>query len=64
MDPNQFGIHEFTQWAKKVGTQPMMAINLGTRGLAEAKDLIEYCNHPQGSTLSDLRTSHGDKRPV
>ena len=63
MDPNQFGIHEFTQWTKKVGTEPMMAINLGTRGLAEAKDLVEYCNHTEGSTLSDLRTNHGAKDP-
>ncbi|MBI9096423.1 MAG: hypothetical protein JEY71_16280 [Sphaerochaeta sp.] len=54
MDPNQFGIHEFIRWADKVGTKPMMAINLGTRGLSEAKDLVEYCNHPEGSTLSDL----------
>ena len=63
MDSNQFGIHEFIQWTEKVGTKPMMAINLGTRGLSEAKDLVEYCNHPGGSTLSDLRTNHGAKQP-
>ena len=63
LDPNQFGIKEFLEWSKKVGTEPMMAINLGTRGISEAKDLVEYCNHPMGSALSDLRISHGSEKP-
>ncbi len=41
----------------------MMVFNLGTRGLAEAKELVEYCNHPGGSYLSDLRKSHGSEEP-
>jgi len=63
LDPNQFGLQEFMHWTKKVGTEPMMVINLGTRGLAEAKDLVEYCNHSGGSYLSDLRKSHGSEKP-
>ena len=23
-----------------------MAVNLGTRGIDEARNLVEYCNHP------------------
>lgn len=41
----------------------MMAVNLGTRGAMEAKELIEYCNHPSGTALSDLRIKHGYKEP-
>lgn len=63
LDPNQFGLKEFIHWAKKINTEPMMVVNLGTRGLAEAKELVEYCNHPKGSTLSDLRRSHGSEEP-
>ncbi len=63
LDPNKFGIQEFIAWTKKVGCEPMMAINLGTRGISEAKDLVEYCNHPGGSQLSDLRKSHGAEEP-
>ena len=63
LDPNQFGLQEFMHWARKVGTEPMMVFNLGTRGLAEAKELVEYCNHPGGSYLSDLRKSHGSEEP-
>ncbi len=40
-----------------------MAINLGTRGPDEARNLVEYCNHPSGSYYSDLRRSHGFEAP-
>jgi alpha-L-arabinofuranosidase len=41
----------------------MMAINLGTRGVDAARNLVEYCNHPSGSRYSDLRRSHGVEEP-
>ncbi len=63
VESNQFGLNEFMSWCKKAGTEPMMAINLGTRGAAEAMDLLEYCNHPSGTAMSDLRISHGVKDP-
>ena len=63
VETNEFGLNEFMSWCKKVGTEPMMAINLGTRGMQEAKDLLEYCNHPAGSQMADLRISHGVKEP-
>ena len=40
-----------------------MAVNLGTRGIADACNLLEYCNHPSGTKYSDLRIAHGDKDP-
>jgi alpha-N-arabinofuranosidase len=63
LDPNQFGIKEFVNWCRKVGTAPMMALNLGTRGIDEAKALVEYCNYPKGTALSDLRIRHGSEVP-
>jgi alpha-N-arabinofuranosidase len=62
-EPNQVGVNEFVRWCRKAHTTPMMALNLGTRGLQEALDLLEYCNHPSGSALSDLRVSHGEREP-
>ena len=44
LESNQFGLHEFMHWAAKAGVEPMMAVNLGTRGIAEACDLLEYSN--------------------
>src|SRR5690625_5033787 len=63
IEPNQVGVNEFADWATLAGTEAMMAVNLGTRGINEARDLIEYCNHPGGSYWSDLRRSHGYEEP-
>ena len=62
-EPNTFGMGEFMAWAGRTGVEPMVALNLGTRGVAEALDLLEYCNHPQSTHLSDLRVSHGYPEP-
>ena len=63
IETNQFGLHDFLSWTKKIGTEPMMAVNLGTRGLQEACDLIEYANHPGGTSLSDRRIANGAADP-
>lgn len=63
LEPNYVGTNEFVDWAKKVGTDVMMAVNLGTRGPDAARNLVEYCNHPGGSYYSDLRRSHGYADP-
>ena len=40
----------------------MLAVNLGTRGLAEAVDLLEYCNFPGGTEMSDRRIKNEEGR--
>lgn len=62
-EPNEFGTNEFLNWCKKADTECMMAVNLGTRGPEEARNLVEYCNHPGGTYWSDLRKSHGVQEP-
>lgn len=63
IETNQVGINEFVKWTKKANSEPMVAVNLGTRGIDAARNLIEYCNHPSGTSLSDLRCKHGYKTP-
>lgn len=63
IETNAFGLNEFMDWTKKAGTSPMMAVNLGTRGVEDAKNIIEYCNLQGGSYYSDLRKSHGCENP-
>lgn len=63
IETNQFGLDEFNDWCKTVDAEPIMAVNLGTRGMDDAKDLLEYCNHPFGSKMSDLRIKNGHKEP-
>jgi alpha-N-arabinofuranosidase len=62
-ETNQFGTNEFITWCKAVGVEPMLAVNLGTRGPDEARHFMEYCNHPGGTYYSDLRRSHGFDQP-
>jgi alpha-L-arabinofuranosidase len=63
IETNAFGLNEFMQWARKADIEPIMAINLGTRGISEAIELLEYANHPHGTELSDRRIEHGAKEP-
>jgi len=62
-ETNEVGTDEFVDWCRKVDTEPMMAVNLGTRGMDDARRLVEYCNHPSGTELSDLRVQHGYHDP-
>lgn len=64
-ETNRFGLSEFIAFLRKIGprAEPMMAVNLGTRGVAEALELQEYANHPSGTALADLRAAHGDADP-
>lgn len=63
IEPNTFGLGEFANWAKKAKADIMMAVNLGTRGVPDACNLLEYCNFPSGTRYSDLRKKHGMKEP-
>jgi alpha-N-arabinofuranosidase len=63
IESNRFGLNEFCTWAKAAGAEPMMAVNLATRGALDAKNLLEYCNLPGGTYYSDLRRSHGFAAP-
>jgi alpha-N-arabinofuranosidase len=63
VESNKIGIDEFMDWCKKVGTEPMAAVNLGTGTPQDAGYMIEYCNHPSGTYWSDLRIKNGHKDP-
>jgi alpha-L-arabinofuranosidase len=63
IETNQVGVDEFLDWSRGVGSEPMMAVNLGTRGVDAARNLLEYCNHPSGTYWSDLRRANGAPEP-
>lgn len=62
-EPNYVGLNEFMSWCKKANSDCMMAVNLGTRGAEEARNIVEYTNHKGGTYWSDLRKSHGVAEP-
>ena len=63
VETNQFGLNEFMKWIAHLGAEPIMAINLGTRGVLEAAQLVEYTNYPSGTEFSDWRIQHGVESP-
>jgi len=63
IEPNTFGLDEFMEWTNRVAAEPMLAVNLGTRGVAEAVQLIEYTNIASGTRYSDLRRANGREEP-
>lgn len=58
-ETNEVGIDEFARWAKLVDAEVMLAVNLGTRGILEALDLLEYVNGEPGTALADERARNG-----
>jgi alpha-N-arabinofuranosidase len=62
-ETNEIGLHEFSSWLDKVDSELMLAINLGTRGVEEALDLLEYTNIRAGSSLSEQRIANGRTEP-
>ena len=63
-ETNEVGLHEFAQWAKKANCSLMYAINLGTRGPEQARDIVEYANHKGNSLFSDMRIANGCRDPL
>lgn len=62
-EPNTIGLHEFAEWVDSVDGELMLAVNLGTRGLEEALELLEYVNYAGRSTMSDRRRANGREKP-
>ena len=63
VETNQVGIDEFQEWAKRANADIMMAVNLGTRGPDEARNLIEYCNGSTNTYYANLRRKNGFEKP-
>jgi len=63
VETNEVGIDEFQEWAKRAGAEVMMAVNLGTRGADEARNLVEYCNGTAPTYYADLRRRNGFEKP-
>lgn len=64
IETNQFGLHEFFQWAKEAGvTNPILTVNLGTRGIDDALHELEYVNGRYDTKWANLRRRNGRDTP-
>ncbi len=62
-EPNHVGTDEFMSLCRKLGWQPMLAINLGSGSAEEARNWIEYCNGGSGTAYGDRRAANGHPQP-
>src|SRR5260370_40088304 len=58
-ETNQFGTNEFIDCCRAADVEPMLAVNLRTRGPDAPPHIIEYCNHPSAPTTSQRPPHHG-----
>ncbi|MBN2349101.1 MAG: alpha-N-arabinofuranosidase [Bacteroidales bacterium] len=63
IDNNQVGTDEWIKLNKAIGTENVIAINMGTGTLDDARYWVEYCNSPKGSYYADLRAKYGNEEP-
>lgn len=62
IETNQVGTDDFLAWCERQGIEPMLAVNLGTRGLEDAVDYLDYVNG-SGTSLADRRVANGREAP-
>lgn len=63
IETNEVGIDEFQEWARRAGSEIMMAVNLGTRGADDARNLVEYCNSDTDTYYAEMRRKNGLEKP-
>lgn len=63
IETNEIGTDEFAEWAKRANTDVIMAVNLGSRNLDAARNIVEYCNFEGGTYWSDFRKKNGREKP-
>jgi len=63
-EDNSFGTHEFLELCEMLGTEPYLAVNMGSGTVQEASDWVQYVNHANGTGyLTDWRMKNGRTKP-
>ncbi|HEX5833595.1 MAG TPA: alpha-L-arabinofuranosidase C-terminal domain-containing protein [Pyrinomonadaceae bacterium] len=64
-EPSDFGTDEFIMFARALGTEPSITVNVEGRGAtaAEAAAWVEYCNGPATSKYGAMRAANGHAAP-
>jgi alpha-N-arabinofuranosidase len=65
LEPSDFGTDEFVRFARNVGAEPSITVNVEGRGATaeEAAAWVEYCNGPATSTYGARRARNGHPEP-
>ncbi|HEV8427792.1 MAG TPA: hypothetical protein VGQ41_07765 [Pyrinomonadaceae bacterium] len=64
-EPSDFGTDEFVAFARAVGAEPSITVNVEGRGatVEEAAAWVEYCNGPATSKYGAMRVANGHATP-
>ena len=64
-EPSDFGTDEFVMFARAVGAEPSITVNVEGRGATadEAAAWVEYCNGPATSKYGEMRAANGHPAP-
>jgi alpha-N-arabinofuranosidase len=64
-ESGDFGTDEFIRFARGVGAEPSITVNVEGRGATaeEAAAWVEYCNGPASSTYGSMRARNGHPEP-
>lgn len=64
-EPSDFGTDEFVMFARAVGAEPSITVNVEGRGAtaSEAAAWVEYCNGPSTSKYGAMRAANGHAKP-
>jgi len=63
VDNNHVGTDEWMKLNKSIGSENILAVNLGLGSILDAAYLVEYCNYKKGTYYSDLRAKNGHPEP-
>ena len=63
LETNEVGLDEFAALCRELGTELIMACNMGTGTIQEAADLVDYCNTPAGTEMAEMRRRNGHDNP-
>jgi alpha-N-arabinofuranosidase len=62
-DNNHVGTDEWIKLNRAIGSENVVAVNLGLGSILDAAYLVEYCNYKGGTYYSDLRGKNGHPQP-
>lgn len=63
VEHNDFGIHDFIEFCRILGTEPMIAVNTGLGTVEETAEEVEYANGSTKTQLGKLRAKNGHPEP-
>ncbi len=63
VEHNDFGLDEFIDFCRTVGTEPVIAVNTGFGDAYSAAQEVEYCNSAKDTVAGGWRAKNGHAKP-